>query len=476
MNTNERESQENILRISHIVSKAFSLGKEHKTDEAYETLRPYLERDEVPTYFCQPVGWTIYRYVKEKLSTLSPKEAKVIFGYYLNFCSHKPDMVHSYMLVLAMMYAKLHMQEFPFVDFCRSWDLDSLRDEDYVSTEGKGSDGKPVVYQSLAIKVATLLYKEIKGTESPKFAGEFLPFFEKVLQRCPDYEFTPLYIANLHAWQGDKDIAIAMFKRMLVHRQQWYLWQHLGDLMGDDIKLSCYCKTLTLIDKEEYIGKIHLVLSSLLINQFPEQAAYELQAYVNTYQRNGWKCNAMAYEIKKQLPSVTPTPNGKSFYMQHTIAAEEFVFSDYPQEEFVFTGVMTYANGKMRACLSNHKKHLFAKLPLTPQLRKANDGDVFTCRYNFQDSHVDILTLHPTGKRVSVNMSKSASKQTSDKGKMVEGKVRIKSDKPFAFLDQYFISPRLRRSCGLVDGQMIKAVVTQLQDGRWRVIKILSTS
>ena len=28
MNKNERESQENILRISHIVSKAFSLGKE----------------------------------------------------------------------------------------------------------------------------------------------------------------------------------------------------------------------------------------------------------------------------------------------------------------------------------------------------------------------------------------------------------------------------------------------------------------
>ncbi len=47
MNKNERESQENILRISHIVSKAFSLGKEHNTDEAYETLHPYLERDEV---------------------------------------------------------------------------------------------------------------------------------------------------------------------------------------------------------------------------------------------------------------------------------------------------------------------------------------------------------------------------------------------------------------------------------------------
>ena len=476
MDRNERESQENILRISHVVSKAFSLGKEHKTDEAYETLRPYLERDEVPAYFCQPTGWTIYRYVKEKLSTLQPGQAWNIFGHYLNCCSHKPDMVHSYILVLAMSYAKLHMQEFPFVDFCRSWDLECLRDEDYVSTEGKGADGQPVVYQSLAIKVATLLYKEIKGAGSPKLAEEFLPFFEKVLQRCPDYEFTPLYIANLHAWQGDKETAVAMFKRMLVHRQQWYLWQHLGDLMDDDIKLSCYCKTLTLIDKEEYIGKIHLALASLLINQWPEQAAYELQAYVVTYQRNGWKCKAVADEIKKQLSSVTPASNGKFFYMQHTMAAEDFVFNDYPQDEFVFTGVKANAKGKPRASLVNHKRHLFARVPITPLLKKAKEGEVFSCRYNAQSGHVNLLTMHATGKRASVSTCKPSSKPNSDKGREVEGKVKITSDKPFAFLDKYYISPRLRQTCGLVDGQKIKAVAEQQQDGRWRVTKILSVS
>ena len=476
MNRNERESQENILRISQVISRTFSLGKEHRTDDAYETLRPYLERDEVPSYFCQPAGWTIYRYVKEKLSTLFPEQARDIFGYYLHFCSHKPDMVHSYMLVLAMMYAKLHMQEFPFIDFCRAWDLDSLRDEDYVSSEGRGADGKPVVYQALAIKVATLLYKAIKGAGSPKLAEEFLPFFEKVLQRCPDYEFTPLYIANLHAWQGDTETAITMFKRMLVHRQQWYLWQYLGDLMDDDVKLSCYCKTLTLIDKEEYIGKIHLALATLLIKQCPEQAAYELQTYGGTYQRNGWKCNAKAYEIMKQLSSVTPTSNGKSFYMQHVREAEDFVFNDYPQDAFVFTGVKANAKGKLRACLSNRKKHLVARMPLTPLLREANVGEVFTCRYNAQKGHVDLLTLHPTGKCVTLKIGKPASKPSPGKERVVEGKVRIKSDQPFAFLDNNFISPRLRQSCSLVDGQTIKVVAVQQQDGRWRVTKILSVS
>ncbi len=82
MNREERESKENVLRLSPIVSRAYSLGKEKKFREAYETLQPYLERDEVPSYFCQPAGWTIYRYIREVMSVLLPEQAKTIFGYY----------------------------------------------------------------------------------------------------------------------------------------------------------------------------------------------------------------------------------------------------------------------------------------------------------------------------------------------------------------------------------------------------------
>lgn len=487
MNREERESQENILRISHVISNAYQLGKAHKTDEAYETLRPCLERDEVPTFFCEPAGWTIYRYVKEKLSTLLPTQAKDIFGYYLRFCAHKPNMVHSYMLLLAMTYKKLHMQEFPFTDFCRAWDLTCFRDEDYVATKGTSADGKPVVFQSLAVRAATLLYKELKGTQSPQLATEFLPFFATVLQRCPDYEFTPLYIANLHAWKGDKDTSIRMFKKMLVDDQQWYVWKHLGDLMEENIRLSCYCKALTLMDKEEYIGEIHLALASMLINSHPEQAAYELQAYVDTYQRNGWRIKAVAYELRKQLGSAVPSHDGKAFYGQHATAAEDFVYGDCFEAELVFNGIKPNAKGKPRACLSNHKKHLFARVPPTPLLKKAKEGDRFDCRYIAAKGHVVLLTINATGKHIDIPGSHPTknhapipanhptTKPAANEERTVEGKVRIKDGQPFAFLDRYYISPRLRQSCGLVDGQFVKAVAVQQQDGRWRVTKILPT-
>lgn len=108
----------------------------------------------------------------------------------------------------------------------------------------------------------------------------------------------------------------------------------------------------------------------------------------------------LAIEHEIEMSSVNPSANGKSFYMQHVKEAEDFVFNDYPQDAFVFTGVKTNVKGKPRACLTNHKMHLFARIPLTPLLRKAKEGDLFACRYNAQSGYTELLTLRPTGKHI----------------------------------------------------------------------------
>lgn len=470
MNREQRESQDNILAMGHVIGMAHDLGKEQKIDEAYALLQPYLESDQVPSFYSQAAGWTIYRYLKKNMAVLSPGQATTILGYYLNLCTHKPDMVHSYMMVLALACKKLHMQEFHFVDFCRSWGLDCFRDEDYVGQKGTAHDGKPIVYQPLATKVATQLYKELKSTQSPVTASKLLPFFNTVLHRCPDYEFTPLYIANLHAWAGDMAHAIEMLKRLLGNKPKWYLWKHLGDLVDGDMKVSCYCKALTMIDNEQYTGETHLALASLLLHSNPAQSAQELDTYFKTYERNRWKIKGMAYEIRSTLGGAAPAINGKAFYWQHAALAEDWVAADYPECEFVFTGIKPNASGKPRACLSNTKRRLFARVQPTPLLKKAKVGDTFTCRYNNAgNSRIAILTMHATGKNVNIHPAKQAD------ANIIEGMVTIRPDKPFAFLRDYYISPRLRQACGIVNGQMVKAVGEVQPDGRKRITRILST-
>ena len=84
-------SQEHIKAIAPDVAKSYQLGKEQKYDEAYQTLLPLFEAKEVPSYFEEPCGWTIYRYLKNNESKLSSREIRKALSYYLAFASCKPS-------------------------------------------------------------------------------------------------------------------------------------------------------------------------------------------------------------------------------------------------------------------------------------------------------------------------------------------------------------------------------------------------
>lgn len=477
MNIQEWESHEHIMAIAPIVSLAYRLGKQQRHDEAYVTLLPYLEHDEVPNYFCQPAGWTIYRYIKEHIEQLSPSQAKTIFGYYLNFCGHEPNLLHSFIMLLALNYHKLHLHDFSILDFCRQWGLDRFMPDDYKSSTSTALDGRTITFPSLAVRVATQLYKELKERHNTNEAQEFLSFFETVKEKCPDYEFTPLYIANLYAWIGEKDKSIDMFKNMLAYKPKWYLWHSLGNLLDDSLKLSCYCKALTMVDKEDYAGELHLTLARMLLHSEPTYAAAELDKYTTTYSQNGWKMKAEAYEMAKTLAGVTVASDLIAFHEKNTIAAEDFVYHNLPLEEFVYVGNRLNKRNKMMAWLkavnNDHHKPLSTNVPKSTMPQKAMIGDMFLCRYRTDDHRTSLMTMHPTGRRMSMaTPTRSTASGTTRKG---YGTVRQRQGQPYAFVDNNFIPPHLCQSAKLSDGQQVQFVASRQEDGRYRVVKIIAT-
>lgn len=483
MDITERESDANIQRVAPLIRQARSLEQQGKGDEAFQTLRSLFEAGEMLTYFCQPAGWVIYHYLKSHLHQLLPGQAIAMFRYYLDFCEHKPNMLHSLIMVMAVSYKKLHSQEFPFLRFCKSWGLDSFRDEDFQSPEGAENNGKHIVFQSLAVRAATFLYKDMKQRREPDTARQLLPFFETVLQRCPEYEFTPLYIANIHAWCGDRDQAIDMFKVMLVSNQQWYLWKSLGDLLDDRLKIACYCKALTMNADEKYVVEIHLSLASMLHSTDLQQAAYELKAYTSTCQRNGWRLRSSAYELASALKNASANVDANTFYQNHAAEAEGYAFADQPSDEFIYRGTVLNKQGKQRAQLVNQAKRIFINTKVTPQLRNASPGEAFTCKYHLDGKRPILLTAKSTGKVVAANAGSNDGKHAgysrqratgngSNESKNVEGQVRKKEGQAFAFVDNCFVPPRLCQSAGLLNGQQVRARAVQQPDGRWRVVKI----
>ena len=197
-------SQEYIKAIAPDIAKAYQLGKEQKYYEAYNVLVPHFEAKEIPSYFEEPCGWTIYRYLKNNENKLSSLEIRKALSFYLSFASCKPSTLHSCIMVQAANLEKKHENDFRFVEFCQMWNLNSLREEDYIAAKGLGSK-IGVIYNSQDPYSSGIYAKfaseaEVKGLEvvaAEAFTDDSKQDFSVQLQKIKsagaDLVFLPIY-------------------------------------------------------------------------------------------------------------------------------------------------------------------------------------------------------------------------------------------------------------------------------------------
>ena len=469
-------SQEHIKAIAPEIAKAYQLGKEQKYDEAYQVLVPHFEVKEIPVYFEEPCGWTIYRYLKNHEGKLSTRDIRKALAFYLTFASCKPSTLHSCIMMQAANLEKKHENDFRFIEFCLMWKLESLRDEDFIPGKGTTENGKSIEFQSLAENVATRLYKELKIRHTEEFVNKLFPFFDSIKEKCPNNRFIGMYIAQLYYWQGHKEKAIDEYKAILRTTPEWFIWKHLGDICEDiNIRISLYCKAMTIIGKEEYTGELRLSLANLLLESNKEQAAYEVEQYMKIYKANGWKISGDVYLLQNKLLGVVPSMQAKQFYRNNIEKAEEFAYSDIPTEELTYSGIVTNHAGKERAKLVNKQKKIFVQTPLTPLLRKASIGDVFSVRICENKNRRNALTIHPTGKKNTTPSNRRSPQQSKDSEECtITGTVSLPAQGDFCFIDhQYFVPEKLTKAYNLKKGEAIKAKAKKMPDGRWRVVSII---
>ena len=469
-------SQEHIKAIAPEVTKAYQYSKEQKYDEAYHTLLPIFKAKEMPTYFEEVSGWAIYRYIKKNEYQLSSTEIRRAFSYYLDFASCKPSILHSCIMRQAVNLEKNHENEFRFIEFCKMWKLESLRDEDFVQSKGTTNSGKSIEFQSLAENVATRLYKELKSRHTEEFVNDLFPFFLTIKEKCSGNRFIRMYIAQLHYWLNDIEKAIDEYKKILRTAPEWFIWKHLGDICEDiDIKISMYCKAMTMMVKDEYIGDLRLNLASLLLEQNKEHAVYEIEQYMKTYKEKGWRISGDVYLLQSKLQGIAPSTQARLFYRNNIEKAENFAYSDIPVVELTYNGIVINQAGKEKASLINKRKKIFVRTTLTPQLRKAEVGDVFFVRVYEHQKRTIALTIHPTDKKNVHPTNTHSTKQGNEADVNVCGVVSFPAQGEFCFIDhQYYVSEKLTKANNLKAGDTVKAKAKKRPDGRWRVVSIIN--
>ncbi|MBQ6186411.1 MAG: hypothetical protein IJK49_00495 [Prevotella sp.] len=469
-------SQEHIIAIAPDITKAYQLGRIKKYDEAYHVLLPHFLAKEIPSFYEEVCGWTIYHYLKNNEKNFSSKEIRKALAFYLKFATFKPSVLHSCIMIQATNLEKKHENDFRFVEFCLMWKLENLRDEDFLSGKGTAENGKSIEFQSLAENVATRLYKELKSRHTKEFVDKLFPFFETIKEKCPNNRFIGMYIAQLYYWQGNTDQAIEEYKNILRTAPEWFIWKHLGDICEDkEVRISLYCKAMTIMGKDEFVGELRLALANLLVESNKEQAAYEVEQYMKTYKDNGWKIAGDVYILQNKLLGVASSTQAKQFYRNNIDKAEEFAYSDIPTEELTYTGIVTNQAGKERANLVNKQKRIFVRTPLTPILRRASVGDVFLVRVYDNQNRKVALTIHPTGKKNTSLSDMQSPQQTKESDVCtITGIVSIPAQGDFCFIDhQYYVPGRLTKVNDLKEGDSVKAKAKKMPDGRWRVVSIL---
>lgn len=204
-----------------------------------------------------------------------------------------------------------------------------LMDTDWVRPE---RDGKKTA--SLAERVLSRMSAGVDATIGSGFSDRYIELLEEAVRRFPDDENLQHRLASVRYASGDRNGAVELIRNVIrTHSGKFYFWSDLAEYLSpdrSDLRLACCCKALLAQRDEKFVGKIHLLLGSLLHAKGMEpEALAELERYRKTCEENGWIVKEPYHSLRSAIPSGTVAArDNHALYRSSEMAADEFVYSD----------------------------------------------------------------------------------------------------------------------------------------------------
>lgn len=329
------------------ISDGFEKAKNGSAAEIYASVAPYHNNNTLPLKSHYAFGWIIY-YALHQSEPHAIMERKQMLARYLRLGVEKPHKLHSMILTEALrLYKdtsnaspairksdefakKATSVHFSIVKFVQLWNLDNLRPGDW---RRKQHDGKEL--PSTVEKLITHYVDEIYGSHLP-IPDQFMRIVQRALTEFPGSSSLYAQSAQLYEMAGDKTAAIDMLcKAIMAASSKFFLWSRLAALISDKaqlrLRISLLYKALCCPGQEDFKGKIHLQLASLLVSggAFP-QAKWELDYVKGMYEKMGWHLPKLFYEVEKMIPEDTQPSNPLSIYRKVESLADDFVYESLP--------------------------------------------------------------------------------------------------------------------------------------------------
>ncbi len=403
-------------------------------------------------------GWKIYKTLKENPRSL--QEKKELLFQYLKLNNPRPSLLHSLILNEALKIDKEAAGEFNINAFTNLWDLQNLREDDWV--QRKGEEGHTPY--SLVEKTISALVRQLNASDMAP-TPVLLPLLCQAIEQFPKNCHLPRYHAQLLLKLGHKEEAIEKLKDLLLKMpEKFYLWDDLADLVDNlDLRLGLLCgAVMAAQNNEKYLSKIRLKLADMLCDRrMYNNALTELAHYRDLHQRNNWPLRSQYFNVYNRIPKECAPADNRMLYNQFKAKAQEFIYSDLPTVVVVKTW--------------EKKENFNGKPSITWQLRC--DQEVFWVKphrfrldfrlqngalFKAKIDHGQVVWIEPTDLGNDLPWLRQAT-----------GPLQIKqpgNGKLFAFVDGVYIPGTMLGT--LSDGATVTVTAIRNADDRWNALAL----
>ena len=354
------------------------------------------------------------------------------------------------------------------------WDTDNFTKKDFKGKEG--TNGR--TYSSLAEQVYTNYSKHLvqaneEGKISDEFIHSYLVKLDKVISQHDEFKFLRYRKAQLLLALGRDDEAINSFLPFArMNRKQTWVWELLGDLHRKDqeLQLSCYCKALSIKNKEEFKNKIRMKLVTLLINKsLWDEAKTEVDKYYDFRMQQGWKVSNRVNQWVSApwYNKATSKEGNKGFYNEKAKSVNKMLYGDLPETLVVVEyvnrekSILNFIKaGKVQGFFN------YSDFDISPEV-----GDVFRVKMNAEgdSGYYEVYSLEKTDEEPEADLLMD-----------VQGVVNIQTDNSFGFINgqkSIFVDPGTVKKYDLSDGDEIKGLAMINYDKKkkqwgWRLVNV----
>lgn len=364
--------------ITRIIDRCFKMG--YRLDEIVDTFAGVTAMTEEKIVFLCSRHY-FFEIIKRKSD---PKDSfRAVTDRYLNETEEKgtANPFHSKILQALCWRQKDH-QDLHFKKDFERWGMNRLMEDDWVRTMSEKGD---IHYPSLAEKAIKHYKDALESADGMAIATDsFKQLIEKAIELYPDDSQYLRLLGQFYHTHDEREQAISAYKKLLTMLNKFYVWDELAQMLDDNqLKLSAWCKALSCGEKEEFLGKIHLSLAQLLVEEKRYgDAAQELRKVAVTYKKNGWNIPGAYYVIERSINDSGKADARQRFdYASHTREIDDFVFGEYEWEPMCVIDIFKNKNKKKRIRLTAGANHTVVVNPkLFPALAHVRQGQVVEVR------------------------------------------------------------------------------------------------